>query len=340
MLVTVFSFLIVGSHSAPVYATGAIRDNGGFNTSFLAANDDSSTGLVNIGFSVNLYGLTFSQLYVNNNGNVTFDAPLSIFTPFDLTSTGRKILAPFFADVDTRAGNVTRYGQDTVNGRPAFGVNWLDVGYFAFHVDKLNSFQLVMVDRSDIAAGDFDFEFNYTQIQWETGDASGGIGGFGGAPGRAGYSNGTGVAGTYLELAGSAMSGAFVDGGPNALISNSLNSNQIGRYLFQVRGGEIINVPVTTAVESCFAGTTSTSVVGNLPLRTQAYYEPGNISPDVFVSPGDYWVLGVDESGAFYKIILACQYLWVPVETMQPNYDEVWQGRPLPTTLADSSASK
>ena len=59
-------------------------------------------------------------------GNVTFDSSLSSFTPFDLTSTGRQIIAPFFADVDTRrAGDAVTYGTGTYEGQDAFGVNQL-----------------------------------------------------------------------------------------------------------------------------------------------------------------------------------------------------------------------
>jgi hypothetical protein len=47
------------------------------------------------------------------------------------------------------------------------------------------------------------------------------------------------------------------------------------------------------------------------------------------------WVLGVDETGAFYKIVWACQYLWVPVEVMGPNPDAVWNNTPLPTTVVE-----
>jgi cysteine-rich repeat protein len=221
---------------------GAIRSLAGFSTNTLPANDDGSTGFVPIGSSVNFFGTIYGSLYVNNNGNVTFDLPLSTFTPFDLTSTGRVIIAPFFGDVDTRgAGSaVVTYGNDTVGGRPAFGVDWdgVGVGYYSVHVDKLNKFQLILIDRSDIAAGDFDIEFNYDQLQWETGDASGGSGGLGGASARAGYSNGTGAPGTSFELAGSAINGALLDSNPTTgLIYNSLNSTQSGRYVFNVRNG-------------------------------------------------------------------------------------------------------
>jgi hypothetical protein len=67
------------------------------------------------------------------------------------------------------------YGSGTADGRQAFGVNWIDVGYFSSRTDKLNQFQLVLIDRSDTGAGNFDIEFNYGNILWETGEASGGI---------------------------------------------------------------------------------------------------------------------------------------------------------------------
>lgn len=221
---------------------GAIHDATRFTDNTLPANDDGSTALVNIGFNVNFYGVSQGNLYVNNNGNVTFTGPLGTYTPFGLLTSAIPIIAPFFADVDTRAGNVMTYGQDTIGGKSVFGVNWIDVGYFSVHTNKLNSFQLILTDRSDIAAGDFDFEFNYDKIQWETGDASGGSNGLGGFPARVGYTNGGLV---DLEFAGSGVSGAFLDGGPNALISGSLNSNIAGQYIFNVRNGRVVeNNPV------------------------------------------------------------------------------------------------
>lgn len=228
----------------PFAGPDAIRTDPAFAANTLPANDDGSTGLVDIGFSANFFGTTYTQLYVNNNGNVTFDAPLATFTPFDLTSTGRVIIAPFFGDVDTRApgSDVVAYGYGVgvVEGRAAFGVNWIDVGYFGIHDDKLNSFQLVLIDRSDVSPGDFDIEFNYDQIQWETGDASGGVGGLGGSAARAGYSNGTGEVGTFFELPGSAVNGAFLDSNTSTgLIHDSLDSDQLGRYRFSVRDGQV-----------------------------------------------------------------------------------------------------
>jgi nidogen-like len=219
---------------APPPVTGtAVRP--GFNASGLPGNDDGSTGLLPIGFSINFFGNTFSSLYLNNNGNLTFDAPMGTYTPFNIITTGRVIIAPFFADVDTRAGPITQYGTGNVNGRPAWGATWPGVGCFSVNTSVLNNFQVVLIDRSDVTAGDFDIEFNYNQIQWETGQASGGNTLCqGGSAVRVGYSNGTTTA---FELPGSGVSGYFLDSSATALIRNSRNTLQQGRYVFPVRNG-------------------------------------------------------------------------------------------------------
>ena len=97
-----------------------------------------------------------------------------------------------------------------------------------------------MTDRSDIGTGDFYFEFNYDQILWETGSASGGVNGFGGNPARAGWSSGS----VSYEVAGSGITGALLDSNlATGLIHNSLNSNTSGQYIFQVRNGQVVQVP-------------------------------------------------------------------------------------------------
>src|SRR5205085_3986776 len=142
----------------------------------------------------NFFGRSFDQLYVNNNGNVTFDEPLGTYTPFGLTDTGSQIIAPFFGDVWTFGTALVRYGTGTLDGHRAFGVEWPGVGYYSA-TNRLNVFELVLIDRSEVSPGDFDIEFNYNQVQWETGSASGGRDGLGGSAARVGYSNGSGEPG-------------------------------------------------------------------------------------------------------------------------------------------------
>jgi len=216
------------NHSNPAIYDSAIRS--GFNQYTLPANDDGSTDLVPIGFAIQIFGNVESQLYVNNNGNVSFDVPLWQYVTTPLQSLGTKIIAPYWADVDTRGiGSAqTTYGYGTNDGHSAFGVNWVDVGYYGAHTDRRLSCQLIIIDRSEIASGDFDMEFNYARVEWEWGDASIGY------PPRVGFSDGIE---TY-EFPGSGISGAFVDSNLRTGLKHlSLNSWQRGRYIFHFRNG-------------------------------------------------------------------------------------------------------
>ena len=163
------------------------------------------------------------------------------------------------------------YGQGTYANHAAFGVTFPYVGYYGAHDDKLNNFQLILTDRSDVGAGDFDIYFNYNQIQWETGDASGGRGGLGGTSAAVGYSNGTGVDGTYYQLPGSLVNGALIDGGPNSLTANT-NDGIAGQYLFQVRNGTVIvpTVPLPAAAPMFGAALLVLGVVGYRAKRKSA----------------------------------------------------------------------
>jgi len=81
----------------------------------------------------------------------------------------------------------------------------------------------------------------------------------------------------------------------------------------------------------------STAVGGAFVADALAYYEPGKlVEPETTITAGNTaWVLGVDATGAYYKIVWGCQYLWVPVSTMGPNNDAVWNGTPLPTGVVE-----
>jgi hypothetical protein len=154
-------------------------------------NDDGSTGLIPIPFNFNLYGQTFNSIYINNNGNITFNGPLSTFSATAFPSTGNAIVAPFWADVDTRNGN----GQVVYKITPtAVYINWEDVGYYNMMGDKLNTFQLIITNGSDPVIDQGNVAFCYQDMQWTTGAASSGVNGFFGIPATCGANKGDGVA--------------------------------------------------------------------------------------------------------------------------------------------------
>jgi hypothetical protein len=244
-------------------ASATVLTNGlggaGFGENTLAANDDGSTAFLDLSsvFSggLDFFGTNYTGLYLNNNGNVTFNSAQSTFTPFVMTgATANPIIAPFFADVDTRGGattatpggnstgsNLTHWDLDTVGG--VFTATWDDVGYYASSIDLLNSFQLALIDQGN---GDFDIEFRYETLNWTTGNASGGTGGLGGTIARAGWSAGNGSDFAELDAAGSQVD--------MLNLNNTSNVGVDGLYRFEVRNGVInddtpdIPEPTTLAI--------------------------------------------------------------------------------------------
>ena len=252
---------LVGTQTVSAGEVPGNRNPAGFRANELEANDDESIG-ASLGFQINFFGVITSDVFVNNNGNLTIGTALSAFTPTDLNSDngGIPIIAAFFADVDTRpagSGPVT-FGTATISGHAAFGVNFPHVGYFNEHTDLLNTFQLLIIDRSETGSGNFDIEFNYAQIQWETGDESEGSGGFGGSSARVGYSNGSGDPGTFFELAGSGVNGAFLDNGAHALKNANFGTTVPGRVHFEVRGGIVQGGSNANLIQGNFIGTDAT----------------------------------------------------------------------------------
>jgi uncharacterized protein (TIGR03437 family) len=248
----------------------AIRYNPGFFATPVSRGDDATSEPIPLGFNVNFYGRIHNVAYVNTNGNLTFSRPLESFLPVPLSQLKSDIIAAFYADVDTRAPNsrTVSFGYDLADGRFAFAANWLDVGYFSQKQDKRNGFQIVLIDRTDTGAGNFDIELNYGYIQWESGDLSGGVNGIGGIGARAGFSSGTF---TY-ELPGSGSPAGFLDSSVTALNRRRLNNDVPGRMYFQCRNGIILQSLLTSQPVLSFS--LPPRIVASRPLSFSATGNP------------------------------------------------------------------
>lgn len=75
----------------------------------------------------------------------------------------------------------------------------------------------------------------------------------------------------------------------------------------------------------------SGSVVGLLTADTLASYAPGYSTHITLHAGQTFWVVGLDATAAYYKIVLANAYLWVPAELMVPTPGAPWYSTPLPT---------
>ena len=112
------------------------------------------------------------------------------------------MVAPFWADVDTgypgnEIGQV--WMKKLVPSRNVYLAAWDYVGYFWENGDKRNTFMVMISDGNDPGMGiGNNVCFCYDDMQWTTGDASGGSNGFGGTPATVGANKGDGLA--YQEF--------------------------------------------------------------------------------------------------------------------------------------------
>ena len=227
----------LGADNALVSGLGGTA---GFGEHALALGDDPSSAAIDITSvfgptGLNFFGIAHATMYVNNNGNVTFDSPLPQFAPDAISAGSLPIIAPFWADVDTRpssgsAADHVYWDLDTMNG--VVTVTWNAVGHYDRDASPSNSFQLQLVNRG---GGDFDIIFRYASIDWTTGDDIVGAGTLPGEVARAGYSAGNGV--SYFELAQSGHDAQVL-----ALDSTAGNTGRTGTYVFKVRNGDVLAV--------------------------------------------------------------------------------------------------
>jgi hypothetical protein len=158
--------------------------NGGF--TMVPAGDDNSVGPVALGFNFSLYGTTYNSCYINTNGNITFGQAVSVYSPTGFPYA-TPMIAPFWADVDTRASNSGHVWYKVYPDRLV--VLWNKVGFFSSNpTPRKNTFELIIRTNTGSPATSPDVTFAYGDMQWTTGTASGGSAGFGGTPATVGVS--------------------------------------------------------------------------------------------------------------------------------------------------------
>ncbi len=235
-------------------------------TSF-AANDDGTLGPISLGFNFNLYGTTYTQCYINNNGNITFASANGAYSAAGFPST-IPMIAPFWADVDTR---IT--GSATVKYKVSSGkivITWPGVSYYnngaTNTATTLNTFQVILTDGNDVSIGlGNNVQFNYSDMQWTTGTASGGTSGFGGTAATVGVNKGDGT--SYVQVGRFSLNSSVYDGGGGN--DDGVNYLDYGCFAFNVSNASNIPPSVTgvpsndTLTVTC--GSTSSLALTFLP---------------------------------------------------------------------------
>ena len=264
------------SAQAPLLTTlGGPR---GYGSECLFRNDDGSSLPIDLTpafpSGLQFFGGTFTQVYVNTNGNLTFGGPLRTFTPDAFPIASQPMIAPYWADVDIRQppgtsecttdlSSVCPTDADLGNavwwtlepGRMI--VTWDDVGYFNCRNDLRMNFQLLLTALPTCGDGatDFDVEFRFNRCEWETGEASGGTNGFGGTQAQSGFDAGNLT--DFVALPGSRMPGIA-----DALCTGSnLPRPEAGVWRFQIRSGDVLCPEAGAACDTGELGVCASGVI-------------------------------------------------------------------------------
>jgi serralysin len=173
----------MGASTAEITGDGSlVRDFGGplgFGDWHLDRSDDGWAA-VDVsaafpdGFRIGGTVYPATAFFVNTNGNVSLGHPLELSSHGDLPFADMAVIAPFWADVDTRlSGEGAESGQVWVHvdaERGIVTVTWYEVGVYRFNAEQTNAFQLQLIHRG---GGDFDIVYRYERIEWTTGDMVG-----------------------------------------------------------------------------------------------------------------------------------------------------------------------
>ncbi|CAB3980322.1 sushi domain-containing 2-like [Paramuricea clavata] len=223
----------------------------------LPANDDGSSGELTLSVPFPFFKSKYQRLYVNTNGVISFKDSVEEFIPVTFpTANDQPMIAPYWADVDTRNGGEVFYRQSAsvelfqratndvkryfASQFPSFQASWVFIATWQ-NVSRFrrarsllsnianpmrNTFQVVLITN-----GRHSFAiFYYEKIEWTTGDASKSI--YGGIPAQAGFNFGDGT--RYYSVQGSQTD----------LIRQLpalSNVNVPGMFVFRVDEAEITN---------------------------------------------------------------------------------------------------
>ncbi|QYX56876.1 hypothetical protein K1T73_00190 [Roseovarius sp. SCSIO 43702] len=249
----------VGETPLPRSDDGSVR---------LDARDIFESGL-------SIFGTSYAgdAIYVNTNGAISFGAPLPGFPQDGAEPISGNILAPFWADIDTRIdGEGTESGQIWIDrdlATDTLTITWEDVGAYRRQADLTNLFQVQLIDRG---SGDLDIIFRYERIEWTQGTAEG-------------------DAGAAAFLSGPRVPEALVlAADPAALHTTIGNTGEVGVWHFEMRQGAVDGaIPVNGLV---LTGDAGANVLDGGAADDLLRGRPG---PDVLRGfDGDDWLFGDD----------------------------------------------
>jgi hypothetical protein len=132
-------------------------------------NDDQYAFVPDIGIDFDWFGANKRSLYINTNGNLSFDTNVPSYHPEGFTDSSINMIAPFWADVDTRDIVDGHIWYRTIGDK--FVVTWEEVARYGgdSSTPLTDTFQVVL---SDYGSSDPKICFCYETMEWYFGTAT------------------------------------------------------------------------------------------------------------------------------------------------------------------------
>ncbi|KAK7103484.1 nidogen-like [Littorina saxatilis] len=231
----------------------------------LPPSDEWSSDEIGLTIPIVFFDTPFRAIYVNNNGHVSFDTEIPNYQGDLVLPIGLKLIAPFLADIDTRGAGRVFYretqdenllqraaadvqshfsGKGGFRPQALFIVTWDSVGYYDRQVDRLNTFQLVLV--TDGVSSFAFFHYLDDSMQWvrSQGKLATRVPD---VPAQAGFDRGNGQRQRNPTLPFSGSTAAFV---------NESNVNIPGVWMFQIGNtgpeGDVMPADLNTGTVTIF----------------------------------------------------------------------------------------
>uniref|UniRef100_A0A8C1MFU4 NIDO domain-containing protein n=1 Tax=Cyprinus carpio TaxID=7962 RepID=A0A8C1MFU4_CYPCA len=226
--ILLFSFSVFSLTPAIFYPFGSVAGD-----TINAADDDGSSSVIQLLRPFLFFGRRYQQIYVNNNGYLTFNQASNEFVPYSFPARGSQdIIAGLWTDLDNRLRGVVSYRQYTsgnVLTRATRDINthfpnlnftaswvfiatWNKVAYFDLTSTE-TSFQVVLISGR-----------NFSFVLMNYGDIA-----VTGHPVQAGYDT---INSTHYFVIPESINGSSISN-----LRNSSNVNVPGQWAFGVDGG-------------------------------------------------------------------------------------------------------
>uniref|UniRef100_A0A8C1NX43 Uncharacterized protein n=1 Tax=Cyprinus carpio TaxID=7962 RepID=A0A8C1NX43_CYPCA len=224
-----------------------------------SASLDGSSSVIQLLSPFLFFGRTYQQIYVNNNGHLTFNQPSVQNVPDHFPSYGSQdIIAGLWTNLDNRqrgvvsyhqytSGNVlTRATQDINTHFPnlTFTASWVFVATWDkvvyFNTSSETSFQVILISGR-----------NFSFILMNYGDIA-----VTGHPVQAGYDT---INSTHYFVIPGSNNGSSISN-----LRNSSNVNVPGRWAFRVDGGSNSNKEYITGLQAKLSSFSDLTDTGNI----------------------------------------------------------------------------